>query len=219
DYKNDKDDYEGVKKKLTNHFKPKFNTKVNVLHFRDLYQFPGEPFEEFVTRLKDKAKSCAFGESESNEIATQILHRCSSDSLKRKCLEKDILCSLEELIKLGKLEETVNLQLQEFKKFNEQTVLKTEVNQFFKNWFMPMITLMVCGLDVRFTVDTGSAVNIMDESTFKKLKMKQRLDMSNLKIYGYGQEQCIQVLGKFHTRIKSNGVYKSIEFVVTGGHF
>lgn len=299
------DKYDDVKQKMVNHFKPKFGTKMNIRHFRDLYQFPGESFEEFIFRLKEKAKSCAFGNTEDNEIATQILHRCSSEKLKRKYLENDNNYTLEDLIKHRKLEESVNFQLQEFKKFNEQSVAKTEINQikssFFqkhiknnaqveidkvekikdklcfscggkhphdskcpakgqecrkcgrlnhfakcckskdkikkhvrnvfeeeasddnegnvwrvivknvastvKNWFMPMIALFVCGLNVNFTIDTGSEVNIIDEETFKRMKSKPRMHNSDLRLYGYGNNQCIKVLGAFRTRIKNKSEY------------
>ena len=39
-----------------------------------------------------------------------------------------------------------------------------------KNFFMPMILLTICCHAIKFCVDTGAEVYIMDESTFRKLK-------------------------------------------------
>ena len=50
-----------------------------------------------------------------------------------------------------------------------------EVVDKVKKWFMPLVTLIICGLSIGFNMDTGAEVNIMDESTFKKLKFKPKL--------------------------------------------
>ena len=44
-----------------------------------------------------------------------------------------------------------------------------------KKWLMPLVTLFICGQSIGFTVDTRAEVNIIDESTFKKLKYKPML--------------------------------------------
>ena len=112
------DTYDSAKTKLTSHFASQFNPKVLVLEFRDIYQYPGESFEDFVNRLRDKAKKCAFS-NEEEEIITQILHRCTSEKVKRMILEADSRkpIKLDDLIVAGKLEDAVREQLQECKNF------------------------------------------------------------------------------------------------------
>ena len=44
------------------------------------------------------------------------------------------------------------------------------------NWFMPYVVLFVCQTSVSFGIDTGAAVNVMDSSTFGRLKIKQKLE-------------------------------------------
>ncbi|RMZ99732.1 Retrovirus-related Pol poly from transposon, partial [Brachionus plicatilis] len=122
------DKYEQVKEKIGKHFKSKVNSKLNVLHFRDIFQHLGESFDDFVNRLKDKAKSCAFADS-NHEISLQIIHRCQSTALKRKALEAVKELTLEELIKYGRLDESVNSQMKELKKFNEGGNERIEVNK------------------------------------------------------------------------------------------
>ncbi|RNA36107.1 Retrovirus-related Pol poly from transposon [Brachionus plicatilis] len=218
DIGDEKEEYDAIKAKLDTHFKSKFNVKLNILHFRDIYQHQGEPFEEFVTRLKEKAKLCAFTNPNS-EVAIQIIHRCQSNTLKRKALESEKDLSLDELIKIGKLEETVNVQLSEFKKRNEMTKERNEsLVLAVKNWFMPMVTLLMCGMSLAFTVDTGAQVNIMDEKSYDRLKFKPKLYKSNTRLYGYGNSKCIDTLGAFKTRVLYNGQHRSIHFTVTKGN-
>ncbi|CAF1102526.1 unnamed protein product [Brachionus calyciflorus] len=127
------DTYESAKTKLTSHFASQFNPKVFVLKFRDVYQYPGESFEDFVSRLRDKAKKCAFLNDES-EIIPQILHRCTSEKVKRMILEADSKkpIKLDDLILAGKLEDAVKEQLQECKKFIEMNRKTEKVNQVHK---------------------------------------------------------------------------------------
>ncbi|RNA05124.1 Transposon Tf2-9 poly [Brachionus plicatilis] len=125
--KEETDTYEVAKTKLTSHFASQFNTKVFALKFRDVYQYPGETFDDFVNRLKEKAKKCAFSNQE-EEIVTQILHRCTCEKVKPDSKNP---IKLEQLIAAGKLEDAVKEQLQECKKFidmNEKSD-KVEVNQ------------------------------------------------------------------------------------------
>ncbi|RNA33818.1 Retrovirus-related Pol poly from transposon [Brachionus plicatilis] len=236
-YAEKEDDYEMVNGKIAGHFKSKFNAKLNVLHFRDLFQHEEEPFEDFVNRLRRKAKICAF-KDENHEIALQIVHRCKSTSLKRRALEADKELSLDDLIKYGKLEESVNNQMKELKKFNENE--RTEVNWLNKDgkdktkenrtyrdvskkenndWLMPMVTLWLSGISLGFGVDTGAHVNIMDERSFRKLRFKPRLSKVNTKLYAYGQESYIDTIGRFKTRVKYGSQYRSVEFIVTKGNY
>ncbi|RMZ98111.1 RNA-directed DNA polymerase [Brachionus plicatilis] len=84
-----------------------------------------------------------------------------------------------------------------------------------KEWFMPMMTVLLCGLSLSFMVDTGAQVNIIDEQSFKKLKMKPKLHKFGSKLFGYGQSDSINTLGKFKTRVKYGNQYRSVEFIVT----
>ena len=232
-------------------------------------------------------------------------------------LVSEKVLTLEELVKMGKLEDTVNIQLSEFKKRNEPSNEKNEINQVnrkntkrwekkeghgskarekyeketekkcfncgrkfphekscpakgqkcrscgkfdhfesccrskkikqvhgtnesgseneygiwnvraqfrslvmaVKNFFMPMITLFMCGISLGFTVDTGAQVNIIDERSYNKLRFKPKLVKSKTKLFGYGNENCIETIGTFKTRVKYSGQYKSIHFVVTKGNY
>ena len=61
---------------ITSHINPVTSIQTNKCLFRGLYQFEGEPFDDFVQRVKEAARNCGFGTNEDNEAAEQIVQRC-----------------------------------------------------------------------------------------------------------------------------------------------
>jgi hypothetical protein len=64
-----KDKYDDVIKCITSHINPETSIQTNKCLFRGLYQFEGEPFDDFVQRVKEAARNCGFGTDEDNEAA------------------------------------------------------------------------------------------------------------------------------------------------------
>jgi hypothetical protein len=95
---------------------------VNQLNFRELKQFDDEPFDDFVKRVRDHAKTCDFGTSENQEIAMQILQLCRSKSLKGKILSMDKYPELSELIRLARVDESVTTQVDKLESRREVIV-------------------------------------------------------------------------------------------------
>ena len=50
-----KDDYNDIKRKLTNYFEPRINLTFEVYNFRQMKQGQEEPIDQLVTRMKQKA--------------------------------------------------------------------------------------------------------------------------------------------------------------------
>ena len=84
--------------------------------------------------------------------------------------------------------------------------------------FMPMLSLLICGSSVRIAVDTGAQLNILDETTFKRLAIKPTLSRCATNLYGYSAKTPIATLGQFTTRVLAKGVFRHIQFVVTAGN-
>ena len=59
--------------------------------------------------------------------------------------------------------------------------------------------------------------NIIDERTFNKIKHGVKLRKSSIILHRYNDFNPIGILGEFTTRVKYNGIYRSVEFVVTSG--
>ena len=64
-----------------------------------------------------------------------------------------------------------------------------------------MAKLKISGKDVKFTVDTGSSINITDETTFKQL---HNINLQKIHVQAHPFNLCkpVQMTGKFDTLIR-----------------
>ena len=72
---------------------------------------------------------------------------------------------------------------------------------------------------VRFQVDSGADVNVLDEKTFYEIKDKVKLTKTIAKLFPYGSKELLPLVGKFTAAIscsKSKGYDVSDFFVVKG---
>jgi len=83
----------------------------------------------------------------------------------------------------------------------------------------PTATVKVNGTFVRFIVDTGASVNIMEEDIFKKLENKPPLQRAPSQIYAYGSKTPMTTLGVFHAEVETKTkLSEAIIYVVHGKH-
>ena len=83
----------------------------------------------------------------------------------------------------------------------------------------PTATVKVNGTFVRFIVDTGASVNIMEENVFAKLNPKPPLQRAPSSIYAYGSNTPMITLGAFHAEVESkNKLSEALIYVVGGKH-
>ena len=72
---------------------------------------------------------------------------------------------------------------------------------------------------VRFQVDSGADVNVLDEETFYEIKDKVKLTKTRAKLFPYGSKEPLPLVGKFTAAIscsKSKGYDVAGFFVVKG---
>ena len=50
--------YLQVVAKISTHFNSTVSVQLNIFHFRSIAQFDGKPFDEFISRLKEKGGMC-----------------------------------------------------------------------------------------------------------------------------------------------------------------
>ena len=78
-----------------------FNPAVNVPYERHMFwrmiQEEDETIDQFVTKLKQKALSCDYGESSDEFIHDQVIDKCHSAALPRKLLERGQSLTLKKL--------------------------------------------------------------------------------------------------------------------------
>ena len=66
----------------------------------------------------------------------------------------------------------------------------------------PTTKLKINGKNVKFTVDTGSTINIIDENTFKQLQ-NINLQKTHVRAYPFNSSESVHMTGKFDTLIES----------------
>ena len=71
------EDYASAKKKLSEYFAPKKNTKFEVYKFRQSKQSKDESIDSFHTRLRQLSINCEFADSD-KEVRSQIIQGCYS---------------------------------------------------------------------------------------------------------------------------------------------
>ncbi|CAF0746075.1 unnamed protein product [Brachionus calyciflorus] len=76
----------------------------------------------------------------------------------------------------------------------------------------------IFGKSVKFLIDTGTAINIIDEFTFKNLdRAKINLVPTKTNVYGYGSKEALKICGKFLTSIEHENKTHNTEFIVCSG--
>jgi hypothetical protein len=57
--------------------------------------------------------------------------------------------------------------------------------------------------EVDMLIDTGSSINVIDEKTFNNLKCDAKRSKANTKVYTYGSDNTLQLMGKFYATFES----------------
>ncbi|XP_053380302.1 uncharacterized protein K02A2.6-like [Mercenaria mercenaria] len=81
----------------------------------------------------------------------------------------------------------------------------------------PYVSALVNGHNVKFLIDTGSSVNVLDQETYNKMNPKPKLQKPNLKVFAYGTDSHVKLLGKFVTTVETKQKYTTAEILVTEG--
>ncbi|XP_078374413.1 uncharacterized protein LOC144657954 [Oculina patagonica] len=105
------DSYQKVKATLNKYFKPRANVPYERLCFRETSQLANETIEQFVTRLRQKAQTCEFGDGAAvdEQIRDQVISKCLSHELRRKLLQNGRALTLPQLGEIARsMEESGN---------------------------------------------------------------------------------------------------------------
>ena len=81
----------------------------------------------------------------------------------------------------------------------------------------PSLNVTVNGLNVRMLVDTGSSINVLDESTYNKFQVKPKLSKTDTKVFTYGSNTNFPLLGKFIGTLETRHKFTTATIYVTKG--
>ena len=119
--------YDDCVQRLNEHLAPQLNIPFERHTFRQIQQLPTETFDQFVARLRQKATSRGFAKVE-EAIRDQVIERGSSNHLRRKCLEKSGNIPLNEMQRIARAFEAVDLQMRSMEGDQGRSNHDTEVN-------------------------------------------------------------------------------------------
>ncbi|VDI68014.1 Hypothetical predicted protein [Mytilus galloprovincialis] len=84
-----------------------------------------------------------------------------------------------------------------FLDYEKNTVNKVQKGQ-------PKINVKINNSNVDILIDTGSSINVIDESTFENIKCKPKLSHADTKVFAYGSDKNLKLMGKFHATIETD---------------
>ena len=107
------DDFDEVKRILTEHFTPQINTEFEVFKFGELKQKENETLDDFVVRLRTQARLCSFGNQAAitAEIRKQVIRGGRCIKLRQKILEADTPLTLDEILTRARTKEMTGIHM------------------------------------------------------------------------------------------------------------
>ena len=91
-------------------------------------QLPTESVDQFITRLRERAEYCEFGDTKDENIRDQVIEKCMSSRLRRKLLEKGRRLTLEQLQNTARSMEASERQAGAIENPNDKGGLKEGLN-------------------------------------------------------------------------------------------
>ena len=82
----------------------------------------------------------------------------------------------------------------------------------------PETVIRIANIPVKVILDTGSSVNLLNNSIFNKIQQQNpdiKMETSPYHVFPYGADKPIELLGQFTAKIKSDPIAKTDKFLVT----
>lgn len=99
-----------IKRRFTEHFTPRTNQTYERYVLNKMNQDEGEPFDQFLTRLKIQIKKCNFGELTESMLVDRIIIGINNEDLRKKLLAEDD-ATVERLTRICKISEQTTRQM------------------------------------------------------------------------------------------------------------
>ena len=126
-------DYEQTVAALNKYFVPKVNSSVARRRFKAITPSGTETVGQFATRLRKAVKDCEYGTTETeNQIRDEILEKCASNYIRRKCYEEaqgGNVLTLSRTLEIAAQCEEIELQLAELSTGGGTEAEKGHVNR------------------------------------------------------------------------------------------
>lgn len=104
-----------IKQRFQQHFTPKVNTTYERYVFNRMTQEEGEPFEEFLTRIKAQSAKCEFGTLNDSLLCDKVIIGIRSEALREQLLGDDQDPTLDRVTQRCRASELASKQLRGLK--------------------------------------------------------------------------------------------------------
>ncbi|KAK3083972.1 hypothetical protein FSP39_006106 [Pinctada imbricata] len=94
--------------------------------------------------------------------------------------------------------------------------VKAKVHQIGK---LPKTEIRLNDHKMKIIVDTGSSINIVEETTVNKMRNKPKLQKSDISAFAYGQKEKLRIRGKFSASVESKDKIVTATFYVVPGDY
>ena len=74
-----------------------------------------------------------------------------------------------------------------------------------KNEKLNSFSVKINGQSVKVSIDSGASVNLLDKHTYDNLIPRPALKKTSIKIFPYGSEKHLNILGMFHAKLSGSG--------------
>lgn len=81
----------------------------------------------------------------------------------------------------------------------------------------PVISVTVDRNKVKTLIDTGSTINVIDEDTYSRMSPKPKLSKTDSKVYAYGTNNTVHLLGKFQATVETESKITTAPVYVAKG--
>lgn len=81
----------------------------------------------------------------------------------------------------------------------------------------PKTEILINGLKCKLLVDTGSSINLLNESALQRMKTRPRISKTDTKAYAYGQKQKLPIKGKISAEVEASKKITTATFYIIGG--
>ena len=78
--------------------------------------------------------------------------------------------------------------------------------------------IIINGQKCKLLVDTGSSINLLNESFLNRMKTRPRISKTDTKVYAYGQKQKLPIKGKFTATVETSKKITTAIFYIIGGN-
>ncbi len=83
---------------------------------------------------------------------------------------------------------------------------------------MPRADVTIGGTVKSHLVDTGAAINVLDQTSFERLRFKPRLEKCSTNYYAFSSASPISVIGQFSAQVSFKGKSVIADYIVVNGN-